>query len=183
MLTSEQIWREQRGALLSFIRRRVGSDDLAEDLVQEVFVRIHAQLPSLQNSARLQSWVYQIARHVVIDHHRTHKPAESLPPDFDLSVGEPEPAELILRSAENWLPSLVDCLPDGYREAVHLADLQEVPLAEVARHQGLSLSGAKSRVQRGRAKLKDLLLECCLLEFDHRGRIKDCAPKAACTCL
>ena len=183
MPTSEQIWREQRGALLSFIRRRVGNHELAEDLLQEVFVRIHAQLPTLQNSQSLTGWVYQIARHVIIDHHRTYKPAEALPAGFDLCVAEPEPLEQILRAAESWLPSLVDCLPAGYREAVHLADLQEMPLAEVARQQGLSLSGAKSRVQRGRAKLKDLLRECCLLEFDHRGRLKDCAPKKGCTCL
>ena len=182
MQSAEQIWREQRSALFSYIRRRVGDGDLAEDLLQEVFVRIHTRLATLNNSESLQSWIYQIVRNVIIDHHRTRKPFETLSADFDLSIAEPARDELFQQGAASWLPPMLECLPESYREAVRLSDLQELPLAEVARLQGLSLSGAKSRVQRGRAKLKAVLLESCEFEFDSRGRPIDCLPKPECCC-
>ncbi len=181
-MSVEQIWRAEHDALLSYLRRRVDSAELAEDLLQEVFVKVHTRLATLKQPENVRAWIYQIARHVVIDHYRKRELDEPLPAEFDLHSTEPERAEVFLRGAECWLPPMIECLPAGYREAVRLSDLQELPLTEVARQQGLSLSGAKSRVQRGRAKLKALLLESCDFEFDSRGAPIDCAPKPECRC-
>jgi RNA polymerase sigma-70 factor, ECF subfamily len=72
---------------------------------------------------------------------------------------------------------MIQLLPENYREAVILSELKGLTQKEVARLQGTSLSGAKSRVQRGRSLLKNMLAECCRLEFDHRGRLCDYEPK------
>jgi RNA polymerase sigma-70 factor, ECF subfamily len=66
---------------------------------------------------------------------------------------------------------MVRGLPDGYRRAIELTDLEGLTQAAAAERLGLSLPGAKSRVQRGRARLKDMLLRCCEIETDRRGRV------------
>ena len=76
-----------------------------------------------------------------------------------------------------WLDELIQSLPDGYREAVRMAEIEEQPQQAVADRLGLTLSGAKSRVQRGRAMLKNVLERCCSFEFDVRGRVTGCDPR------
>ncbi len=68
---------------------------------------------------------------------------------------------------------MIQRLPETYREAVILSEIKGLTQKEVAQMQGTSLSGAKSRVQRGRALLKEMLADCCRLEFDHKGRLCD----------
>ena len=75
------------------------------------------------------------------------------------------------------MDEMVRSLPDGYREAVQLAEVEGLPQQAVADRLGLSLSGAKSRIQRGRAMLKDVLQRCCSFELDVRGRVMGCDPK------
>ena len=82
-----------------------------------------------------------------------------------------------LRSrACDWLEEMVGQLPDGYREAVQLSEIEGLPQQEVADRLGLSLSGAKSRIQRGRAMLKEILDKCCRFEFDRRGNVLEYDP-------
>ena len=68
---------------------------------------------------------------------------------------------------------MVERLPPHYREAVALVDLSGLPQTEAAAQVGLSVSGLKSRVQRGRRSLKEILVACCPVETDSGGRIVD----------
>ena len=77
---------------------------------------------------------------------------------------------------------MIHDLPDPYREAVRLTEIEGLTQAELARRLGISLSGAKSRVQRGRAQLKEQLIECCRFEFDRRGAVIDCEPRRTTPC-
>ena len=74
---------------------------------------------------------------------------------------------------------LIDDLPSAYREALTLTEIDGLTQAEMGRRLGLSLSGAKSRVQRGRAIVRDQLLDCCHVELDRRRHIIDYEPAAA----
>lgn len=76
-----------------------------------------------------------------------------------------------------WLEEMIQWLPEGYRQAVLMAEVEEQSQQKVADRLGLSLSGAKSRIQRGRAMLKDVLEKCCSFELDGRGRVMGCDPK------
>lgn len=167
MTSSEQIWLDYHNSLLSFIRRRVGDGHTAEDLLQDVFVKIHSRLGTLSDEERIRSWVYRIAQNTIIDHHRVNKPHEPLPDDI---VGEPGDGDEIWRELECCLRPMVEHLPERYRDALLLAEFEGLPLKEVAERLGLSLPGAKSRVQRGRARFKELMLACCRFEFDSRGK-------------
>lgn len=191
--SSEEIWKAYHGGLLSFIRYRVGDADLAEDILQNVFVKIHSKLDTLDKTERLQSWLYQIARNAVIDHYRTNKKTEPLPDDIpdclpdnvpdtlpDSIRQEPDPAGKDWRRLADCLRPMIEMLPEGYRQAVILSDIEGLPLTEVATRLGLSLPGAKSRVQRGRARLRTIFLECCHFTYDSRGYPIDWSPKCGC---
>ena len=97
---------------------------------------------------------------------------------------EPEPRDAPPPNAEvaGWLSGLVGALPDTYREAVALSELEGLPHREVAGRLGLSPSGAKSRVARGRVLLKEALLRCCALEIDRRGNVLGYEPRQAGSC-
>jgi len=174
--STDSIWTRLSDDLRRFIRRRVSDDHVADDLLQETFVRVHRNLAALQDADRLTAWVYQIARNVIHDHHRLA--TKTTLPLVDDPAGEEEDRLACLRSrASGWLEEMVRQLPGGYREAVQLSEIEGLPQQEVADRLGLSLSGAKSRIQRGRAMLKDILDQCCHFEFDRRGNVMDYEPR------
>lgn len=176
--TIERLWRDHHVELLAFLRRRIGDAALAEDLLQTVFLKAHAGLGSLADAERALPWLYRIARNAVIDHHRTRRVGEPLPEDLAESVAA-ESLE-VETGLERCVLPMIEQMPAHYREAVLLADIQGLPLAEVAVRLELSLSGAKSRVQRGRAMLARCFEECCELERDGRGKPIAWTARRAC---
>lgn len=181
---TEQVWRELHADLRRFLLRRVGREELADDLLQEVFLRIHRRIGSLADVDRLHGWVYRIAGNVVIDHYRAaakRATPVAAPETIDACAptgNAPAAADLNAEVA-SWLRSMIEHLPDTYREAVRLSELDEVPQREIARQLGLSVSGAKSRVQRGRELLKASLERCCRFELDQRGNVIDYSQQQA----
>ena len=172
--TTEAIWSQLNADLRQFIRRRVSDDHTADDLLQETFLRIHKNISGLRGADRLAAWVYQIARNVIHDQHRSRQsePLAELDP-----LAEPDERNQLIASAEKWLDELIGQLPEPYQRAVRMSEIEGLKQQEVAERLGLSLSGAKSRIQRGRAMLKDVLDQCCVFHFDNRGNLMDCDPK------
>ncbi|MGL4461554.1 MAG: sigma factor-like helix-turn-helix DNA-binding protein, partial [Planctomycetia bacterium] len=130
-----------------------------------------------QEADRLAAWVYRIARNVVHDHHRNARNAVVSLGDADPAADADDRPPAAGCGACEWLGEMVRSLPDGYREAVQLAEVEGLAQQEVADRLGLSLSGAKSRIQRGRAMLRDVLDQCCHFERDARGNVTDSVPK------
>lgn len=173
--TTEAVWSELSEDLRAFIRRRVADNHLADDLLQETFVRIHKGLAKLREPDHLTAWVYRIARNVIAEYYRGAGYApEALVEQLPETVAE---RDLRRHAARRWLHELIDRLPLTYREAVALAEIEGAAQREVAARLGLSLPAAKSRVLRGRAMLKQMLLACCRFEFDRRGNLLDFEPK------
>lgn len=175
--STEAIWTHLSSDLRRFIRRRVSDDHAADDLLQETFVRVHRNLGTLHEADRLAAWVYQIARNVVHDHHRRAASGAVALADADPVDDADERLSQRRCGGCDWLDEMIGALPDGYREAVQLAEVEGLPQQEVADRLGLSLSGAKSRIQRGREKLKGVLDGCCRFEFDGRGNLMGYEPR------
>jgi RNA polymerase sigma-70 factor (ECF subfamily) len=171
MNTSEKVWQEYHSRLRAFIKSRVSDDAAADDILQNVFLKMHTGLASLKDATKLQSWLYQIARNAVIDYFRSQKPTVEFPDQ--LLQSETDPGEKATQELSDCLQPMIQRLPETYREAVILSEIKGLTQKEVAQMQGISLSGTKSRVQRGRALLKEMLADCCRLEFDHKGRLCD----------
>jgi RNA polymerase sigma-70 factor (ECF subfamily) len=174
----ERLWAEFSSPLKRFLRARVRSDADADDLLQEVFSRIHSSLTSLHDSSKLQGWVYRIARNAVIDYYRS-RPQEQ-PMSSEWEAEDPSGTDAI-----DLTPSLrgfVATLPRPYREPLIRHEFQGESLKRVADALGLSLTATKSRVQRARHRLRDMLDQCCHFEFDRRGKVISATPRSDCRC-
>jgi len=175
MSTTEDIWHEYNMKLTSFIRSRV-SEDVVNDLLQDVFVKIHTRIDSLKENTKLEIWLYQITRNTIIDHYRAKRPMEELPEWIEQP--ESDRGEIIRKELSSCLEPMVKELPNKYREAVQLSEIENKTQNEVAEMANISLSGAKSRVQRGRSLLKGMLHECCKLELSKNGQLIDYLKKS-----
>ena len=173
-------WREVEARLRPYVARRVPPSDV-DDVVQETFVRVHRGLSSLTDGERFGAWVYRIAQNAIADHARSrarHPTATSAPDD--------EPAGATAADAEDDLePELLECialfvarLPSPYREAVTLTELQGLTQKDAAEMLGVSISGMKSRVQRGRERIRQMFEECCEISVDGRGHVTECTPRS-----
>jgi RNA polymerase sigma-70 factor (ECF subfamily) len=179
-VTLEHIWHEFAERLGQFIRSRVADPATAEDIRQDVFLRIQKRLGQLRDPAKLQGWLYLIARNAIIDHYRTRKETvelpESLPTESNGDDNELEELKAAFRR-------MIYGLPQPYREALLLTEFDGLTQQQLAERVGISLSGAKSRVQRGREQLKQMLEECCSFEFDRRGKVIGCEPRTSSGCI
>ncbi len=166
-----------RERLLAFIRKRVDSNADAEDILQDVLVRMQEGLDGLESETRFHAWLYQIARNAVTDFYRTrsrhNRALERVDEDPTIRIHRCKEDASAYRELAGCIEPLVEQLPPKYRTAIRLTDLGEFTQAGAAEELGLSVSGVKSRVQRGRKHLEGLLRECCELDLDHRGHLMD----------
>jgi len=170
-------WQDIATRLRPYIARHVPPADI-DDVLQDTFVRMQRGLPALRDEERLTAWLFQVARSAVAEHGRTRA-------RHPLAAAEPEPpAEAVTddRDASHGLAAcvalFVAMLPTPYREAVTLVELEGLTIREAAAMAGISVSGMKSRVQRGRARLRELFEQCCEIVLDARGRVTEYTPRA-----
>ena len=177
MTTTEHLWEAFHTPLQQFIRRRVSDEATAEDVLQNVFLKIHQHMETLKDVKKLESWIYQITRNAIIDSYRSRKPTTPLEVEEVLDLPEELPDDDVVSELLPCVRAMVRSLPEVDRQALILTEYQGLTQKELSERLGLSFSGAKSRVQRAREKLKQQLLECCHFELDRRGNIMDYDPK------
>ena len=155
--------------LYRFVLKRV-RDAAAEDIVQEVWLKAYARQASLRHASKLRPWLYQITRNAIVDHYRAQKPSVTFPAELLPQRAQAEEHRAQGELARCLVP-LLDQLPETYRQALQLTEFEGVTQREVATRLGLSLSGAKSRLQRARQMLREVLVTCCRVELDRRGGV------------
>ena len=181
------LWAEFAPPLRGFLARRVPPGVDADDLVQEVFLRVIRHAGTLRSTDRPEAWLFQIARNALRDSLRARQRRDGrndpLEGDDDLAV---DPGAAPDRAAEAelapCLTSMVVRLPEPYRTAMRLTTLEGTSQADAARQLGISNSGMKSRVQRGRDRLRDMLVQCCAIAVDARGGVWDFHKRSAGAC-
>ncbi len=177
MTTTEHIWEAFHIPLQQFIRRRVSDEATAEDVLQEVFLKIHQHVETLKDVKKLESWIYQITRNAIIDSYREPRPTTPLEAAEALDMPEELPDDDVVSELLPCVRAMVRSLPELDRQALVLTEYQGLTQKELSERLGLSFSGAKSRVQRARERLKQQLLECCHFELDRRSHIIDYQPR------
>ncbi len=161
-----------------YVRRRVDDPSVQDDLVQEVFLRVHDRREQLRDDERLAGWIRRVAANVVVDHYRRRPAAEALPEDLTAPTSEDRDERASLAS---WVASTVSSLDPPYRDVLTLTELEGLTQREAAARLGLSLPAVKARVLRGRAELLRRLERCCQVELDHRGVLVGYSPRSPCT--
>jgi RNA polymerase sigma-70 factor (ECF subfamily) len=172
-------WRDLEAKLRPFIARRVHAEADVDDVVQDVFLRMQRGLAGLRDDERFGPWVYQVARSAIADQQRAavrHPLANGAPPEEETAL--PEDDDAVERELAAYVAPFVAMLPSPYREALTLTELEGLTQKDAAAMLGISVSGTKSRVQRGRQQLRKALDDCCHIALDARGRIVSCEPRA-----
>ncbi len=177
----EQVSEELSEPLLRYLRRYAGNPAVADDLLQETLIRITRGLPSFAGHASLKTWAFSIATRVAADHFR--QPAhrvqivdidESLELfDRDMAVDQ----RLVINEMNACVRQVIDSLPEDYRAALVLYDLEGLTAAQTAEVGGCSLPTAKIRIHRARLRLREALHEECDFYFDRENVLR-CDRKA-----
>ena len=174
MGSTAEVWEKFHDNIYNFIFKRVKNESDTDDILQDVFMKIHLHKAKLKDESKLQSWIYQISRNTIADFYRSDKSNQSSEPEDleDMDVGFYGKQEMFC-----CLHPFIEELPDKYKSAIKLSDLEGKKQQEVADILGITLSGAKSRVQRARDILKGRFVECCNFSMDENGHLmgeQDC---------
>lgn len=174
----ESSWRDMHDPLLRFIIRRVPDRASAEDILQEVMLRLHRHADEIRHVDSVSGWIHRVSRNAITDFYRAAARRE-VPVDDPTLGDEPgaavDDSEPGLRRSElsGCLEPLLARLSPAHRQALQLTDLDGLTQAEAGARLGLSTSGMKSRVQRARNQLRDLFTDCCDIDLDRRGGVID----------
>lgn len=175
----EYLWKEFESRLRSFIYSKIPDKDVTEDILQDVFIKIHLKIDTLKDESKLKPWLYQITRNMITDYYRKNKSVyQPL-----MSLSEPAEEDTDNRVMDEAVQDMIDMmkdLPEEYCEALYLTELQGLNQKEYAEKAGISYSSAKSRVQRSRKLLKDMLMRCCHYEFDKYGTVLNISQNCCC---
>lgn len=166
--------------LKGFIRKRIADEDDSKDLLQQVLLKLYRHCEKLPEVQNMQAWLYQITRNTLNDYFREAARRGGTMEELTEPVALPEEgfAEVV-----EYIRPLISLLPQKYARPLIMSDLEGYSQQQVAEQLGLSLSGAKSRVQRAREKLREIIIECCLLELDRNGRLLSLDIKDSCGCM
>jgi len=163
--------------LKGFIRKQVRDPDITHDLTQELFLKLYQHCVQLPKVKSPQAWLYQVTRNAITDYYRTHKPVNSL---ADTAEILPEADSSFAKELLELVDPLLAMLPEKYAQPLYLSDIKGLPQKEIAISLNLTLANTKSRIQRGREKLKALFLKHFYLEFDPRGQLLQAQPRPNC---
>jgi len=188
---ADVLWTDLQERLRGFVGRRIGDPHAADDIAQDVLLRLHRSMGDLRAEDRLDAFAYRIARNAIIDHYRSRATARETPaqPDYLVSqidaggdTDQDSDGDGARQELARCLAPLIRQLPEPYREALTLTDLGKLSQAEAADVVGLSVPGMKARVQRARAQLHELLTGCCEVALDKSRHISDVRRTGPCAC-
>ena len=167
----ERIWVEFNSPIKAYVKKQIKNEQDTEDIVQSIFLKVHNNIDKLNDVGKLSPWIYSIARNTIYDFYRAKSHdlyLETLPENIFI---EQQDKETFNEEISKCLIRIIQYLPDIYKQAIILTEYENYTQKDLAKQLGLSVSGAKSRVQRARLKLKCMILDCCSIEQDHKGNI------------
>jgi len=178
---TDEIWLQFGDKLKGFILSKVHDKTTADDILQEVFIKIHSKIDQLKDDTKIQSWIYQITRNLIVDYFRGVK-KEYKKTQYQFENIDEETSENVMTEAIKDMVTMMEELSPKYCEALCLTELERMSQKAYAEKIGISYTAAKARVQRARKALKDMLMNCCHYQFDKYGTVLDIYPKNCCCC-
>ena len=170
-----QIWNIHKDHLNNFIKTKVDEEYLIDDILQEVSIKLNDSLIRNIEIKNYKAWLYQVTRNTIVDYYRSHKMNTISKVN---EVVSDDNSRACICDLSGFV--IKEYLPEKYGKPLYLSDIEQVPQQEIAETLNLSLSATKSRIQRGRTKLKDLVSECVSISYNNRGQISDFQLKKGC---
>lgn len=170
-----KIWETNKSEISNFIKSKIDDVSLVEDILQEVSIKLFDNLQRKTEIQNYKAWLYQVARNTIADYYRKNKKIEAL-------------TSVNLQTTENQNVCFCDLsgfiiqtyLPKKYSEPLYLSDIEQKSQKEIAEILNLSLTATKSRIQRGRKKLKELIADCIDISYNNKGQVSDFELKKDC---
>lgn len=166
-------WNAHESELCNFLRHRAGDSHLADDLLQEVFVKAMQQGRQFCTLDNDRAWLFQVARNALVDHYRLGREATGLPED----MSQPEPICEPIHALSACVARVLSELTAEDRNIIEQCDLEGVKQKDYAVVHGLSLAAAKSRLLRARERMRARMNTACQVRFDEQGRVADHVPR------
>jgi len=167
-------WQEHQAEVWRFLRQRLGNEQEADDLLQDLYLKALSQGSRFCGIGNPRAWLFSVARNALIDRYRTTKDHVPLPDDL---VAETEPERKTVDDLSQCLPRVLSELSEPDRQALLMCDLEGISQKDYAKSAGISLSAAKSRLQRARQRLQSHLVSACQVVFDEDGEIRSFVPR------
>lgn len=169
----EAAWNEYRAQLLAFIRAKVRSREDSDDILADVFLKLARQTELARIPRKLPNWLYRVTNNAIIDYYRARRPLETLPEEWVRD----EPAPEAISTLSACIMPILEELPETYRIPLLLSEIRGKKHREVADELRLSVSAVKSRILRGRKRLKDIMAKRCRFHYDKHGKLVDYEEK------
>ena len=174
-----EVWEAYKSSLLGYIKKRVADEDDANDILQDVLLKSYQFCSKGKTVLHLKSWLYKITQNKIIDYYK--KNAKNTPFDIDPIYEQNE--QSLMGEASDYIKVLLKLLPEEYAIPLFMYDIDGVDQKTISEKLNLTLPNTKSRIQRGRVKLKERFLECCIVSFGESGEMVSFDIKPECTAL
>ncbi len=178
MITTSILWEEYADDLQKFIFSKIKDEQITNDLLQDVFLKVHKNIPQLKDATKVKSWIFTIARNTVFDFYKTKGGKEVLP---DAIADEESVDSKSSHTEKDCLPGIIKALPEKYRTFLFLSDIEGVKQVDIAKQYNLPLATVKSRIQRARKMIVQGYMDCCDYKLNAQGKLvgeikerKDC---------
>ncbi|WP_237485505.1 RNA polymerase sigma factor SigZ [Vibrio hippocampi] len=170
----EDVWREYQSSLKAFLHKNVANHADVEDLLQEILIKTYQKLPTVQESSKIKSWLFQVANHTIIDFYRQNGKPE---PNADALWYEQDEPKVVDQLAQCVEP-FIKALPQQDADLLTAIEINGVSQKQYAEQHGIKYSTLKSRVAKSRNKLKHLFDDCCQMSIDSQGNLMDFDPNS-----
>lgn len=171
------IWNEYEKYLLRFILKKTGEPELARDILQEVAIKFHRAMQD-QQIKNPKAWLFQVSRNTIADFYRAQKGETVSWESISINIKDESTNDVCACDLSGFV--IKNYLPKQYGTPLYMADIQQIPQKEVAEKLGLSLPAAKSRIQRARKMLKNVVQDCIKFTYGPNGNIADFSIKRDC---
>ncbi len=172
-----EIHNEFHSVLNNYIVKRVNNRDDAQDLLQEVFIKIYGNISGVDKKENLKSWLFTITKNTIIDYYRKNANKAKLTSADSVTDVINEQDFDRTKELEKCIHHFIEQLPDEYREIIIDSEIKGIKQKDLGDKYGLAYPSVRSRIQRGRARLKEMFMDCCKIEVDRRGNILEAIPK------
>ena len=175
------IYTEFHRSLLSYVRSKIRSKEDAEDILQNIFTKISANADSLSGKEKIQNWLFTVTKNAVIDYYRVNGKTRNVELDqkFSDQILDEEFVDST-KGLDQCVATMIGLLPDEYRDIIIDAELHGIRQKDLAEKYQMAYPSMRSRVQRGRDRLKQLFHSCCHIETDTHGNVLRASGRPDC---
>ncbi|MGA9649915.1 sigma-70 family RNA polymerase sigma factor [Pedobacter sp.] len=163
-MQTQDIWNTYSNAIKHFILSKVKDVTVADDLLQETFIKVHTKLDTLKDEDKLKSWLFAIARYTVLDYFRNNNITYEMT-EADMVFED----QKLDHTKEDCLRGIIKSLPKKYRDPLFLSDIKGIKQTQISEQLHVPLPTIKSQIQRGRKLIAQGFIDCCDFKVNDAG--------------